>query len=35
MDILKIKPLTKLGSQMEIIKQFWSKAKYLEAVKEL
>jgi len=35
MDILKVKPLTDLGSPMEIIKQFGSKAKYLEAVKEL
>jgi len=35
MDILKVKPLTEYGSPMEIIKQFGSKAKYLEAVKEL
>ena len=35
MDILKVKPLTDLGSPIEIIKQFGSKAKYLEAVKEL
>ncbi len=35
MDILKVKPLTDYGSPMEIIKQFGSKAKYLEAVKEL
>ncbi len=35
MNILKVKPLTDLGSPMEIIKQFGSKAKYLEAVKEL
>jgi type I restriction enzyme R subunit len=35
MDILKVKPLTDFGSPMEIIKQFGSKAKYLEAVKEL
>lgn len=35
LDILKVKPLTDFGSPMEIIKQFGSKAKYLEAVKEL
>lgn len=35
MDILKVKPLTDYGSPMEIIKQFGSKTKYLEAVKEL
>jgi len=35
MNILKVKPLTDFGSPMEIIKQFGSKAKYLEAVKEL
>ncbi len=35
MDILKVKPLTNYGSPMEIIKQFGSKAKYLEAVKKL
>jgi type I restriction enzyme R subunit len=35
MDILKVKPLTDFGSPMEIIKQFGSKAKYLDAVKEL
>jgi len=35
MDILKVKPLTEYGSPLEIIKQFGSKAKYLEAVKEL
>jgi type I restriction enzyme R subunit len=35
MDILKVKPLTDYGSPLEIIKQFGSKAKYLEAVKEL
>lgn len=35
MDILKVRPLTEYGSPMEIIKQFGSKAKYLEAVKEL
>lgn len=35
MDILKVKPLTDFGSPLEIIEQFGSKAKYLEAVKEL
>ncbi len=35
MSILKVKPLTDYGSPMEIIKQFGSKAKYLEAVKDL
>jgi len=35
MDILKVKPLTGLGSPIEIINQFGSKAKYLEAIKEL
>ncbi len=35
MDILKVKPLTDIGSPIEIIKTFGSKAKYLEAVKEL
>jgi type I restriction enzyme R subunit len=35
MDILKVKPLTDFGSPMEIIKQFGSKSKYLEAVKGL
>ena len=35
MDILKVKPLTDFGSPIEIIKTFGSKAKYLEAVKEL
>jgi len=35
MDILKVKPLTDFGSPMEIVKQFGSKAKYIEAVKEL
>lgn len=35
MDILKVKPLTDYGSPLEIIKQFGSKAKYLEAVKDL
>lgn len=35
MDILKVKPLTDYGSPLEIIRQFGSKAKYIEAVKEL
>lgn len=35
MDVLKVKPLTDLGSPIEIIDQFGSKEKYLEAVKEL
>lgn len=35
MDILKVRPLTDFGSPLEIIKQFGSKAKYQEAVKEL
>eukprot|EP01029_Cantina_marsupialis_P024210 TRINITY_DN6168_c0_g1_i1.p1 TRINITY_DN6168_c0_g1~~TRINITY_DN6168_c0_g1_i1.p1 ORF type:complete len:817 (-),score=96.74 TRINITY_DN6168_c0_g1_i1:617-3067(-) len=35
MDILKVKPLTDFGSPMEIIKEFGSKAKYLNAVQEL
>jgi type I restriction enzyme R subunit len=35
MDILKVKPLTDYGSPLEIIKQFGSKAKYINAVKEL
>src|SRR5690606_5960281 len=34
-EILKVKPLTEYGSPLEIIKQFGSKAKYIEAVKEL
>ena len=35
MDILKVKPLTDYGSPLEIIKQFGSKANYLQAIKEL
>ncbi|MBC8489104.1 MAG: DEAD/DEAH box helicase family protein [Bacteroidetes bacterium] len=35
MDILKVKPLTNYGSPLEIINEFGSKAKYIEAVKEL
>lgn len=35
MDVLKVKPLSEFGSPLEIIKEFGSKAKYLEAIKEL
>ena len=35
MNVLKVKPLVDFGSPMEIIKQFGSKEKYLEAIKEL
>ncbi|MDX2249392.1 MAG: DEAD/DEAH box helicase family protein [Bacteroidia bacterium] len=35
MDILKVKPLTDYGSPLEIINRFGSKARYLEAIKEL
>ncbi len=35
MEVLKVKPLTDYGSPVEIIKEFGSKDKYLEAVKEL
>jgi len=35
MDVLKVQPFTEYGSPIEIIKQFGSKAKYQEAVKEL
>ena len=35
MEVLKVKPLTEYGSPMEIISEFGSKEKYLEAVKEL
>jgi type I restriction enzyme R subunit len=35
LDILRVKPLTDYGSPLEIIKQFGSKAKYLEAVRDL
>ncbi|MCG9878966.1 MAG: restriction endonuclease, partial [Bacteroidia bacterium] len=35
MDVLKVKPLNEFGSPLEIIKEFGSKAKYLEAIKEL
>ena len=35
MDVLKVQPFTEYGSPLEIIKQFGSKAKYLQAIKEL
>lgn len=35
MDVLKVQPFTEYGSPIEIIKQFGSKAKYQDAVKEL
>jgi type I restriction enzyme R subunit len=35
LDVLKVKPLTELGSPMEIITEFGSKEKYIEAVKDL
>ena len=35
MDILRVQPLTEFGSPIEIINQFGSKTKYLEALKEL
>ena len=35
LDVLRVKPLTDYGSPLEIIKQFGSKAKYLEAVRDL
>ena len=35
MEVLKVKPLTDFGSPTEIIKEFGSKDKYLQAVKEL
>ncbi len=35
MEILKVQPITEYGSPVEIIKQFGSKAKYIEAIKEL
>ena len=34
-DILRVRPLTDFGSPMEIFQEFGSKAKYLEAVREL
>ncbi len=35
MEVLKVKPLTEFGSPVEIIKEFGSKEKYLQALKEL
>ncbi|MDH6534581.1 restriction endonuclease [Parabacteroides sp. 52] len=35
LDVLKLSPLNKLGSPLELIKAFGSKDKYLEALKEL
>jgi type I restriction enzyme R subunit len=35
MEVLKVKPLTQYGSPMEIIKEFGSKEKYLQALNEL
>jgi type I restriction enzyme, R subunit len=35
MEVLRVQPFTEYGSPVEIIKQFGSKAKYLEAIKEL
>lgn len=35
MNVLKVQPLTKFGSPMEIISHFGSRTKYLEAIKEL
>lgn len=35
MEVLKVKPLNEFGSPLEIINEFGSKAKYLEAIKEL
>lgn len=35
LEVLKLSPLNKLGSPLEIIKTFGSKEKYLEALKEL
>jgi type I restriction enzyme R subunit len=34
-EVLKVKPLTEFGSPIEIIKDFGSKEKYLQAVREL
>ena len=34
-EVLKVKPLTEFGSPIEIIKDFGSKEKYTQAVKEL
>ncbi|MCG7858903.1 restriction endonuclease subunit R, partial [Flavihumibacter sediminis] len=35
MEVLKVKPLTDYGSPVEIIKEFGSREKYLEALKDL
>jgi type I restriction enzyme, R subunit len=35
MEVLKVRPLNEFGSPVEIIKEFGSKEKYLQAVKEL
>ena len=35
MDILKLPPLSEIGTPMEIIKYFGNKNSYLEAIKEL
>lgn len=35
MEVLRVQPFSEYGSPIEIIKQFGSKAKYLEAIKEL
>jgi len=35
MDVLKVQPFTEYGSPIEIIKQFGSKAKYQEAIRDL
>jgi type I restriction enzyme, R subunit len=34
-EVLRVQPFSEYGSPIEIIKQFGSKAKYLEAIKEL
>jgi type I restriction enzyme R subunit len=35
MEVLKVYPLTKLGSPLEIVKEFGGKAKYQQAIQEL
>ena len=35
MEVLRVQPFSEYGSPIEIIKQFGSKAKYIEAIKEL
>lgn len=35
MDVLRLQPFSEMGSPIEIIKKFGSKAKYLDAIKEL